>query len=370
MSRSERIVGLDIVRGLAAFAVALSHYCMAKGIAVATCENISILAVEVFFILSGFVLAPQIRLCLSGKRWENLKIFYLRRWYRTLVPFFFALLAISILTHRLFSTEFFRYLFFVNSFTSVIDKTDYYAPAWSLAVEEWFYIVFPLFLLCVEKIFPKPSKNKIYGLALAFLATWFLVKQGFAAHFGEEKFFLRRLTIFRLDSICFGFLLTFLFSSTGCKHVYAKMQNFLGTMHRPAVGASLTLLLGLAIVLLARLLAEPSLSITQAMLFTYLAPVLGITILLLACLFEAKLATAPLVSYISVFMGRISYSVYLFHMVFVNILLRYANTKPSVDFIVYVGILCAFSHYFYLFVEKPVLAARPNYKDSSQLSIL
>jgi peptidoglycan/LPS O-acetylase OafA/YrhL len=55
---AHRIASLDLLRGLAAFAVAISHYLIFSSVTAAVPETISVLAVEVFFILSGFVLAP------------------------------------------------------------------------------------------------------------------------------------------------------------------------------------------------------------------------------------------------------------------------------------------------------------------------
>ena len=53
-------MSLDAVRGLAALGVAVPHYLMVRGIGGNAAEIVSILAVEVFFVLSGFVLGPQL----------------------------------------------------------------------------------------------------------------------------------------------------------------------------------------------------------------------------------------------------------------------------------------------------------------------
>src|SRR5262245_26648790 len=71
-----RIDSLDLLRGLAAFAVMIPHFFMyflqdASSLA----EIFSITAVEVFFILSGFVLGPQIMLCAQRRNWATLRTF-------------------------------------------------------------------------------------------------------------------------------------------------------------------------------------------------------------------------------------------------------------------------------------------------------
>src|SRR5262245_36120912 len=76
---SERVVSLDLLRGLAAFAVMVPHFFMYYlGEASDFAEVVSITAVEVFFVLSGFVLGPQIMLCARRRNWATLRTFLLR----------------------------------------------------------------------------------------------------------------------------------------------------------------------------------------------------------------------------------------------------------------------------------------------------
>ena len=61
---AERIESLDLLRGMATFAVMIPHFFMYYVKDASTvAEIISVTAVEVFFVLSGFVLGPQIVLC-------------------------------------------------------------------------------------------------------------------------------------------------------------------------------------------------------------------------------------------------------------------------------------------------------------------
>jgi peptidoglycan/LPS O-acetylase OafA/YrhL len=91
-SGSERIESLDLLRGLAALAVMVPHFFMYyhlnEGSAIA--EVTSITAVEVFFVLSGFVLGPLIVLCAQRKNWATLRTFLVRRWMRTVPSYLVA----------------------------------------------------------------------------------------------------------------------------------------------------------------------------------------------------------------------------------------------------------------------------------------
>src|SRR5262245_32515456 len=150
----ERVASLDLVRGLAACSVAFCHYLTTNSQLWPRAETISILAVEVFFVLSGFVLAPQIIRCSQDGRAINLMIFLVRRWMRTVPPYLLALAAISILTGQLLTGDFIRYCLYLQNFIRQSNIADYYPVAWSLSVEEWFYVTFPLLVFIAAKATP------------------------------------------------------------------------------------------------------------------------------------------------------------------------------------------------------------------------
>ena len=138
----KRSASLDFLRGMAAFAVAIPHYLTANAPFQPFAEAFAIAGVEVFFVLSGFVLAPQIVDWVVGKPWRNLGVFLIRRWMRTIPPYVVALVVIAVLTGNLMTADFVRYLFYVENLFSSANHVDFYPVAWSLAVEEWFYLLF------------------------------------------------------------------------------------------------------------------------------------------------------------------------------------------------------------------------------------
>ena len=94
----KRSASLDFLRGAAAFAVAIPHYLTANAPFQPFAEAFAIAGVEVFFVLSGFVLAPQIVDWVVAKPWRNLGVFLVRRWMRTIPPYVVALMVIAVLT--------------------------------------------------------------------------------------------------------------------------------------------------------------------------------------------------------------------------------------------------------------------------------
>jgi peptidoglycan/LPS O-acetylase OafA/YrhL len=79
-----RIASLDFLRGTAAMSVTILHFFIFKNIGDRLAESVSILGVEVFFVLSGYVLAPQIMFfVIERPSIRNLGVFLARRWMRT-----------------------------------------------------------------------------------------------------------------------------------------------------------------------------------------------------------------------------------------------------------------------------------------------
>lgn len=111
-----------------------------------------ILGVELFFVLSGFLIGGiLLRMADSGrlKTWRDLVGFWRRRWYRTL-PNYYLFLGLHVAWRAwvlgypaVISTNR-EYFFFLQNFGQ---SPSYFFPeTWSLAVEEWFYLLFALLL--------------------------------------------------------------------------------------------------------------------------------------------------------------------------------------------------------------------------------
>ena len=173
---NNRYSSIDQLRFIAALCVALSHIIIFKKGFDINLEIISSIAVEVFFIISGFVLTPQIINLLNKSSLQNYKIFLLRRWYRTIPLYLLSLILISILLGRFLSFDFFKYLFFIQNFLYIWVSNDYYSIAWSLSVEEWFYIIFPIFLFFFLKFYKQKNDKNIIYLSFLFIGLIFLLR--------------------------------------------------------------------------------------------------------------------------------------------------------------------------------------------------
>jgi peptidoglycan/LPS O-acetylase OafA/YrhL len=142
----DRVPGLDLLRAAAISLVLLEHQELISGLTTPTGG----LGVDLFCVLSGFLIGGILFDMGDNLRRPRIVVgFWLRRWLRTL-PNYYLFLAINILVWL----PFYRphvvrhvvppYLFFFQSFAH--RPSWFFVESWSLCVEEWFYLFFPLAL--------------------------------------------------------------------------------------------------------------------------------------------------------------------------------------------------------------------------------
>ena len=154
---------IDGLRALAVIPVILFHagFSMFGG---------GFLGVDVFFVISGYLITTIILYKKEHGKFSLIN-FYERRARRILPALFFTLLIVSILAYIIMSPSqlknFGQSIISTISFSSNIYfwlKTDYWSESaditplihiWSLGIEEQFYVFFPLFLIFIKKNFLK-----------------------------------------------------------------------------------------------------------------------------------------------------------------------------------------------------------------------
>src|SRR5208337_533202 len=101
--------------------------------------------------------------------------------------------------------DFVRYFFYVENLFRSANATDFYPVAWSLAVEEWFYLLFAPLLFMVGRLIGRSDRR----LDVAFAVLFIVVIAGLRAVAAPQDWDLdvRRVTLFRIDSIVWGYLL-------------------------------------------------------------------------------------------------------------------------------------------------------------------
>jgi peptidoglycan/LPS O-acetylase OafA/YrhL len=152
---SQRLAGLDTLRALAILWVAAHHYALfvSGEPTFGWFGNVGWVGVDLFFVLSGYLIGHQLLAGSTQGRAISLRGFWTRRWLRTLPAFWLVLAAYWLWPSEMGGRSppaLWRFL----SFTQNIWLTPgtAFSHAWSLCVEEQFYLVLPLVLLVGQRM--------------------------------------------------------------------------------------------------------------------------------------------------------------------------------------------------------------------------
>ena len=323
--------GLDLLRGIAGYGVAITHY-LYFVLNKSNFEYYSFIFVEIFFVLSGFVLSNQ--LIKIHKEKKNIKVFYIRRLFRTIPLYLVALIFYTAISNN-FNLDFFKFLFFVQKIIPNFVDENYFMVAWSLSIEEFFYLIFPIYLVIFTNV--KASRLSMY-----FIILLSIIK--IINHDNFSNDFLRTGTFIRLDSIALGFLLGIYFN---------KLINF-----KKSIIFSVLFLMIIFINYKFLFFNNTGLNTVY---FIFLSQALSILLVLFFCSFEF-LFHNNLLRKISTLVATQTYSVYLFHLIIMHFLLM-SNDSIINNLFIYIIILFCISTIIYKFFEKPILLLRPNYKN-------
>lgn len=142
--------GLDGLRGVSILAVVADHARLLPARA-------GFLGVDVFFVLSGFLITSLLLEEWQQARRISLKKFYLRRTLRLLPALFAALVLIDAYTWIFVSPAYgamsardaLTALFYSSNWVHIMDvqRPGIFAHTWSLSIEEQFYLIWPLALI-------------------------------------------------------------------------------------------------------------------------------------------------------------------------------------------------------------------------------
>jgi peptidoglycan/LPS O-acetylase OafA/YrhL len=158
---NRRLPGLDGLRGIAVLAVIIYHADVSMLVG-------GFLGVDVFFVLSGFLITALLIDELTHTNTVDRARFYMRR-IRRLMPALFLVLFFSVLVSGLFVLDAayhvrrdlpwavtfvlnWSYLFFEQSYFVNISRPPLLQHLWSLSVEEQFYVIWPILLIALYKV--------------------------------------------------------------------------------------------------------------------------------------------------------------------------------------------------------------------------
>ncbi|WP_242131744.1 acyltransferase family protein [Aestuariivivens marinum] len=367
-NNTPRIFGLDVMRAIAIAMVVLSHTTyIFQGYRLPGMKMLGIEGVELFFVLSGFLIGGILLRLITTTSFsqKNVLHFLVRRWFRTLPLYYLMLLVnifIAILVGYKLPNDLWKYVFFLQNFNKY--HIPFFPESWSLSIEEYAYLLAPIGLYIMYKLFKTiKEKDKLFLWTSVFLVLLFLVTK--LLYYAKSANTLQSLAIwnsslkpiviYRLDSIFYGFILVYYFNKY--KKRIEKLKDllfFLGVF-----------LIGLLFIIMPML----GIGIEKTPFYwnVMLLPLNSITIGFLLPKFYFLKEPRPWLSKIIKNISIYSYAMYLLHYTFVLYLMQLLldfNSLSMLECIVcafmYLIITYLLSMMVYNYFEKPMTNLRDD----------
>ncbi len=291
--------------------------------------------VSLFFVLSGFVIT---RILLNNRNEPKyFKTFYRRRVLRILPLYYLYLFFVFFLMPFILDTDFVNlklqlpYYFYSQNFVDLLG-IDASGPGhyWSLAVEEHFYMIWPLVIYLTS---PK-QLWKVIGVSiiLIFCLRYFMLSEGLE---------INHFTFTRIDQLLFGTMLALM-----------EYNGFL----KKKKAAYYFIIIGLSIIPIAALTyyLQKHFFFTKEMLKSSLQALFFFSII--GYLIASNVQTTVnriLSGRILQYLGKISYSLYVWHVGVLFILFEFAITGSIIlDLLLLITISIMISHISYKYFES------------------
>lgn len=219
----DRIFGLDVMRAAAILFVVFSHalwiFPEASGAVVDILRLMGVMGVEIFFVLSGFLIGRILFRIFNKEDFKarDLNYFLIRRWFRTLPNYYLVLLInIGIVFYfgRDLPDSIISYFFF---FQNAVEGMDiFFTESWSLPIEEFAYIICP-FLFYIILFFPlKVSRERLFLYVTLFIIIFFLCTKiiyNINTPVSDLTYWninLKAVVFYRIDAIYYGVLAAYI----------------------------------------------------------------------------------------------------------------------------------------------------------------
>ncbi|PHV08414.1 acyltransferase [Janthinobacterium sp. BJB412] len=359
-----RAKGLDTLRAIAIALVLMTHYTgfVSGSPTFGFVGRVGWAGVDLFFVLSGYLIGNQILSALARKEDFSLKVFFAKRLLRTLPNYYVVLAAYFLLPDLLKGSStapLWRFLTFTQNFGLEYGQT--FSHSWSLCIEEQFYLVLPLAVLAVASCRNalRVGWTLIVGAILVGMAArgmaW--LADGHDA-FAAETYYS---TLGRFDELLPGVAI-------------AMLKNFHGALYEKILRkGNLLLVVGLAAVIAILY------CVNQGFPNTMLSTTLGFSLLAMsyALLLMAALSPNSILSRVGVpgatSLALWSYAVYLMHKPIFMLAAPHLR-RMNVDTGAPLTVLLVFAAgifggwLLFRFVETPFMQLRARWYPSKQAS--
>ena len=321
------------------------------------------IGVDVFFVISGFLITSHIFENLDKGKF-NLLDFYGRR-IRRIFPALILVMVCSLIfgwfvlladeynqlgIHVASGAAFVSNFIFASEvgYFNIASELKPLLHLWSLAVEEQFYIIFPLLLLFASKV-----RANLLFVCLIVLFASFIVNVSFVDRFPTETFFW---PFGRFWELLFGSILAwFMLYRSSTNALY--FPKFLFSNNRVSLIGKTLNKTGFFTLVGILLLAASVFFIDKSMLFpsyTAVWPVLGASLIIIGGS-KNYIAKQLLCNKLAIWFGLISYPLYLWHWPILSYLQIIEDGTPHRDKRVLAVLLSiVLAWVTYKFIEKPI----------------
>lgn len=343
-----RVLGLDGLRGLAILLVIVSHFfgetLHLTGLAYTLTRPAGGLGVELFFVLSGFLITSILAREHSKSGRIDLKKFYIRRTLRIWPAFYTFLATVAVLTAvgalDVTAWEMIAAGLFIWDYAPGVESLVL-THTWSIAIEEQFYLIWPAVVLCL-----KPKKALWFCLAGLAAVPFLRVVTYFLSDPKSRETIWQMLHV-RADSLLMGCLLALVLTLR--PDIWATLQRMTARYHLALIAVP---------VLLASGLLAQAVGGAWQMTVGYSIENLAWAVVLVAVMtegnrFRAIMSWRPLV-----LVGTISFSLYLWQQLFLVAADGALFAHPLVALFASFATATA----SYLIIERPVLLFKKRFE--------
>jgi peptidoglycan/LPS O-acetylase OafA/YrhL len=336
-----RNAGLDLLRAIAIVFVLVYHLPFGDAV-----QGLGLFGVEIFLTLSGFLVATMIFERFGGiQTTAELQSFLTNRWLRTLPLYYLALTATVIVTAWLGigpQPDISLFLVFLQNLThgGQAAHGNWFGASWSLALEEWFYVLLPVTLWLARG---RPAARTIVLLTIALLIVSLggrSVRYLTAATFDFDDMY-RRTVIFRLDTFCWGMLM----------YLAVSRWEQAVTRYRLALFGS-----GIALIALSMITAAHA-AYGQAFQAVAMLTTLSMGTALLIPFFRS-FAISGSAARAAYFLSTRTYALYLTHGLVYAIVAHYFTVESPIAVALMLTASLATADAVYRFIERPILNLR------------
>jgi peptidoglycan/LPS O-acetylase OafA/YrhL len=308
----KRVPELDGFRALAVSMVFIAHICYGSRLPPDALDwmpsfsraliSHGWLGVDLFFILSGFLISGI--LMDSKESAHYFRNFYARRTLR-IIPLYLACIVVMWLSYDGFSSYFRLSLLFLANFSYYFRIAEPHGPGvlWSLAVEEHFYLMWPLFVYLL-------NRRQLLVLALS-IVIGAPILRGLCTLWGmDPELEIYMYSFFRFDGLALGAILAILVRSS----IYSRNRALLISGGLAAASLLLTIIGTPYGIMEGKSVASSALRYTQAEL-------VFAALLTFALAYRGTPVTAVLRAKAVRFISDRSYCIYLIHLCLVDLYL-------------------------------------------------